>query len=49
MGPARRAGLLLSSALVGPSKDHKLDLALEVAFKKLDDEITLPLFRPARS
>ena len=24
-----------------------LDMALEVAFEKLDDEITLPLFRPA--
>ena len=26
----------------------QLDMALEVAFEKLDDEITLPLFRPAR-
>ncbi len=25
-----------------------LDMKLEVAFQKLDDEITLPLFRPAR-
>ena len=25
----------------------QLDMALEVAFEKLDDEITLPLFRPA--
>ena len=26
-----------------------LDMAVEVAFEKLDDDITLPLFRPARS
>jgi uncharacterized protein len=26
-----------------------LDMPLEVVFEKLDDEITLPLFRPARS
>jgi len=26
----------------------ELDMAVEVAFEKLDDEITLPLFRPAR-
>jgi hypothetical protein len=25
----------------------QLDMALEVAFEKLDDAITLPLFRPA--
>jgi hypothetical protein len=27
----------------------QLDLPVEVAFEKLDDEITLPLFRRARS
>jgi hypothetical protein len=27
----------------------QLDMALEVAFEKLDDEITLPLFRPVLS
>jgi hypothetical protein len=26
----------------------ELDMPVEVAFEKLDDEITLPLFRPAR-
>jgi uncharacterized OB-fold protein len=26
----------------------QLDMALEVAFEKLDDEITLPMFQPAR-
>jgi hypothetical protein len=26
----------------------QLDMALEVAFEKIDDEITLPLFRPAK-
>ena len=26
----------------------ELDMALEVAFEKLDDNITLPLFRPAK-
>jgi hypothetical protein len=26
----------------------QLDMPVEVAFEKLDDEITLPLFRPAR-
>src|SRR6266849_6357228 len=26
----------------------ELDMPLEVAFEKLDDEITLPLFRPAK-
>jgi hypothetical protein len=26
----------------------ELDMKLEVAFEKLDDEITLPLFRPAK-
>ena len=26
-----------------------LDMALEVAFEKIDDEITLPLFRPAKA
>jgi hypothetical protein len=26
----------------------ELDLPFEVAFERLDDEITLPLFRPAR-
>jgi hypothetical protein len=26
----------------------QLDMALEVAFEKQDDAITLPLFRPAR-
>jgi uncharacterized OB-fold protein len=26
----------------------ELDMALEVAFEKLDDEITLPVFRPAK-
>ena len=25
-----------------------LDMALEIAFEKIDDEITLPLFRPAK-
>ena len=25
-----------------------LDMPLEVAFEKMDDEITLPLFRPAK-
>jgi hypothetical protein len=25
----------------------QLDMALEVAFEKLDDEITLPMFQPA--
>jgi uncharacterized OB-fold protein len=27
----------------------QLDMPLEAAFEKIDDEITLPLFRPARS
>jgi hypothetical protein len=26
----------------------ELDMNLEVAFEKLDDKITLPLFRPAK-
>jgi hypothetical protein len=26
----------------------ELDMPVEIAFEKLDDEITLPLFRPAR-
>jgi uncharacterized protein len=26
----------------------ELDMPVEVAFEKLDDEITLPIFRPAR-
>ncbi len=26
----------------------ELDMNLEVAFEKLDDQITLPLFRPAK-
>jgi uncharacterized protein len=26
----------------------QLDMPLQVVFEKLDDEITLPLFRPAR-
>jgi uncharacterized OB-fold protein len=26
----------------------QLDMPVEVAFEKLDDDITLPLFRPAR-
>jgi uncharacterized OB-fold protein len=27
----------------------ELDMALEVKFEKLDDQITLPLFRPAKA
>ena len=27
----------------------ELDMPLEVAFEKIDDEITLPLFRPAKA
>ena len=27
---------------------RSLDMKLEVAFEKIDDEITLPLFRPAK-
>ena len=30
------------------SEALELDMPVEVAFEKLDDEITLPLFRPAR-
>jgi hypothetical protein len=26
----------------------QLDMPVEIAFEKLDDEITLPLFRPAQ-
>jgi len=28
--------------------DVELDMRLEVAFEKLDDKITLPMFRPAK-
>jgi hypothetical protein len=27
----------------------ELDMPVEIAFEKLDDEITLPLFRPAKN
>ena len=30
------------------SKVQKVDMKLEVAFEKLDDKITRPLFRPAK-
>jgi hypothetical protein len=35
--------------LPATSEALQLDIPVEVAFEKLDNEITLPLFRPAKS